>query len=264
MNWLKTLTGKVASRFDRSSGQRSEPTLDAPVAPPPLVNHDAIDRVDPYAFQATHRRMAWLLKLSTMTNVALMAVAVIEASAISELVPLQKLQLALVRIEPNDDKMTKVDPASLVRILPITQDAPGFDLAMESFVRRYARILLEIDKVSQDDRMREANLYSDAEYWKKFIADHLTEIKTALAQGVNRSIVVESADRVSMSPKGVARYAVDLVQTDVQDGKPLPPKHLRVYMALTSMPNTVRPSERFENPLGFRVLDLVKKEKGGS
>lgn len=247
----------------REKLMRCEPVLGPPPPVSPVVDHDPVNRVDPYSFQATHRRLAWLLKLSTMTNIALMSVAVIEASAIAELVPLQKLSLALVRIEPRDDRMEKVDPAGLVRIEPLTKDVPAYDVAMESFVRHYVRILLEIDKVSQDDRMREANLYSDADYWKTFIHDHLTPIKTGLTQGLSRSIVVESADRISRHA-GVDRYAVDLVQTDSEDGKTVETKKLRVYMAVTSRPNTVRVGERFENPLGFRVLDLILKERGNS
>lgn len=231
--------------------------------PPAPVDHDAYRAADPYAFEAAHRRLAWMFRLSAMTNTGLVAVIIIQASAVAQLVPCQKLDLGLVRIEPRDDRAERVDPASLVRVLPITKETPGFDLLMESFTRRYTRILLEIDAVSQADRMREANLHSDADYWKRFIADRKKEIDRAQESGLNRSIVVESADRISMRD-GVARYAVDIVQTDARDGKATESKRLRVYLAVTSRPHTVRQSEKFENPLGLRVLDLVLKERGNS
>ncbi|MEW5728050.1 MAG: VirB8/TrbF family protein [Pseudomonadota bacterium] len=235
----------------------------APTPPVPVVNHDGVRAADPYAFEAAHRRLAWQFRLSVMVIVALCAVVVIQASSVAELVPCQKVQMGLLRIEPRDDRAVKVDPASLVRVLPITRDTPGFDLMMESFVRRYTRLLLEIDRVSQDDRMREANLYSDADWWKRFIRERKKEIDDAIASGLNRSIVVESADRISMRD-GIGRYAVDLVQIDSRDGKTVETKHLRAYVAVTSRPHTVRESEKFENPLGLRVLDLAKKERGNS
>jgi type IV secretory pathway component VirB8 len=231
--------------------------------PPAVVDHDAVRAADPYTFEAAHRRLAWMFRVAAMTNVGLIAVVVIQTSAISTLVPLKEVQLGLVRIEERDGRAVPVDPASLVRVLPITKETPGFDLLMESFVRRYVRLLLEIDTVSQGDRMREANLHSDADYWKRFISDRKKEIDRALDSNLNRSIVVESADRIAMKD-GVARYAVDLVLTDTRNGSPVETKRLRAYVAVTSRPHTVRESEKFENPLGLRVLDLVLKERGNS
>lgn len=249
--FLRRLKGKVRKRRRRG------------IVPPAIVNHDGLRAVDPYAFEAAHRRLAWMLRLSVMTNAGLLMGVVVLASAISTLVPLQKIELGLVRIEERDGGAVQVDPASLVRVLPITKETPGFDLLMESFVRRYARMLLEIDKVSQGDRMREANVHSDADWWKRFIKDRKKEIDDAIDTGLNRSVVVESADRISMRD-GVGRYAVDLVQTDVRGGKTVETKRLRAYVAVTSRPHTVRETEKFENPLGLRVLDLALKERGNS
>lgn len=245
----------------RRPAEPSPPGDAAPPAKPQPVNHDRFRNQDPYAFESAHRRLAWLFRLSTATNIALAAVVVVEASAIATLVPLQKVQFGLVRFE--GDRTEKVDPASLVRVLPITKETQGFDLMMETFVRRYVRILREIDSVSQGDRMREANLYSDADWWKRFTGRYVKEIEQAIATGLNRSIVVESADRISMRD-GVGRYAVDITQTDRRDGKVIESKKLRVYLAVTSRPHTVRESEKYENPLGLRVLDVSVKERGNS
>ncbi|CCG42491.1 VirB8/TrbF family protein [Magnetospirillum molischianum] len=232
-----------------------------PVGPAP-VDHDRLRGVDPYAFETAHRRLAWMFRLSAMTNAGLVAVVIVEAAAISALVPVQKVQLGLVRVEPAGERTVPVDPASLVRVLPITRDTPGFDLLMESFVRRYVRLLLEIDRVTQGDRMREANLHSDGGWWKQFAARH-KEIERAVETGLNRSIVVESADRISLRD-GIGRYAVDFVQTDARDGKSVETRRLRAYVAVTSRPHTVRDHEKYENPLGLRVLDLTLKERGNS
>ncbi len=254
---LGQLRRLITRRRNRARRRRARHAAPAP------VNHDGLRAADPYAFEAAHRRLAWMFRLSTMTNVALAAVAVVEASAISTLVPLQKVQLGLVRIEARDDQTSRVDPASLVRVLPITKETPGFDLLMESFVRRYVRILLEIDAVSQGDRMREANLQSEPDWWKRFTGERVKEIDRAIDGGLSRSIVVESADRISMRD-GIGRYAVDFVQIDKRDGKIVETKRLRAYLAATSRPHTVREAEKFENPLGLRVLDVALKERGNS
>lgn len=238
-------------------GRRREPVLG-----PPPADHDSVRALDPYAFESAHRRLAWMLRISAMTNVGQLAVIIVLASAIATLVPLKTVQLGLVRIDPAQDRAVPVDPAALVRVLPITRETPGFDLLMESFVRRYVRLLLEIDTVTQADRMREANLHSDAAWWKQFATRH-KEIERAVETGLNRSIVVESADRISLRD-GIGRYAVDFVQTDQRNGLVVETRRLRAYVSVTSRPHTVREAEKFENPLGLRVLDLALKERGNT
>lgn len=247
--------GRPASRL------RRKPRAVLPRPAP--VNHDAHATADPYAFEAAHRRLAWMFRISAMFNIGLFAVVIIQTAAIAELVPLKEVQLGLIRVEPRTDQAVTIDPAERVRVLPITRETPGFDLLLESFVRRYVRILLEIDTVSQGDRMREANLHSDADWWKRFVAERKKEIDRAQGTGLDRSVVVESADRISLHD-GIARYAVDVVQTDKRDGQVVESKRLRAYIAVTSRPHTVRPSEKYENPLGIRVLDLSLKERGNS
>jgi len=235
-----------------------------PVEPgPAIVDHSATRAADPYAFEAAHRRLAWMLRLVSMICIGLFMVVLVLVSAISELVPLQKVQMGLVRIEERDGRAVPVDPASLVRVLPITRETPGFDLMMEAFVRRYARVLLEIDGVSQGERMREANIHSDTDWWKRFMTERKAEIDKAIDSGLTRSIVVESADRISMRDN-VGKYAVDFVQIDKRGGKEVETRKVRAYLAVTSRPHTVRESEKFENPLGLRVLDVALKERGNS
>ncbi len=126
---------------------------------------------------------------------------------------------------------------------------------LESFVRRYVRLILEIDKVSQTDRMQRAALFSEARFWDAFGKERFKSIEKALDGGLNRSIMVESADLVARRG-GVSRYAVDFVQTDERKGALIETKKLRAYLAVTAAPQTVQKSEQYENPAGFRVIDL--------
>jgi type IV secretion system protein VirB8 len=155
----------------------------------------------------------------------------------------------------------KVDPASQVRVIPVTKDTPGFDIMVESFVRRYTRQLLEIDAVSQDDRMQQANAASDAKFWERFMGERAKEIRAAIDSGLERSVVVESASKLS-ERDGVQRWMVAFEQVDSRKGDTPTRKKLHAYYAVTSRPAVVRESERFENPLGLRVLDVALKERG--
>lgn len=247
----------VAGSAEPSDSQVKEDTAPAP------VNHTAHNNADPYSFAAAHRRLAWMFRLVVMICVGQFAVIISQASAISMLTPLKEVQMGLVRIEERSDKMVPVDPASLVRVLPVTKDTPGFDIMLEAFARRYVRIILEIDKASQDDRMREANLHSDGEWWKRFIKERKKEIDAAINSGLERSIVIETADRIS-GRNGTYRYAVDFVQIDKRNGEIVEKKRLRAYLPVVLRPHTVREEEKFENPHGLRVLDMPLKERGNS
>jgi len=246
----------------RDKGVAAPPAIAAGETPAP-TGHESVRRADPFAFEVAHRRLAWMFRVSAMMNVGLFAVVIVEASAIAELVPLQHLQLGLVRIEPSTDRTVKVDPASLVRIEPIAAGVEGYDLMLEAFVRRYVRLILEIDKVSQTDRMKRAAMFSEGKFWSQFGKERFGAIEKALDSGLNRSIVVESADLISRRT-GVSRYAVDFVQRDEREGKPVEAKKLRAYVAVAARPQTVEKSEQYENPAGFRVIDLALKERGNS
>lgn len=235
--------------------------------PPPdeatPINHDSVRRADPYAFEVAHRRLAWMFRVSTMMNVGLFAVVIVEASAIAQLVPLQKLKLGLIRIEPSTDRVVQVDPATRVRILPITETTEGFDLLMKSFVRRYVPLVKQIDPESQATRMHEARAYSDGDFWKVFAPERLAEFKGAGKTGLVRSIVVETATRLPTGGKE-RLYAVDFVQTDQRGGEIVETRSLRAYLTVTTRPQTVPESESYENPLGIRVLNMTVQLRGRS
>ena len=212
---------------------------------------------DPYGFRVSHRRMAWLLRLSTGTNVVLGACLVMALSAVSTMLPLKTTQIALVRSDPTDNR--------LYRIEPIEQSVDGFDLLMESMARRYVRNLLEIDTVTQTERFREAFRMTDKKFYERFRKERIETdaVQDALDSGLTRSITVESIDRVDAF-NGSYKYAVDFVQTDVRKGDVVETRKLRAYLNMTTRPHEVRNADKYENPLGITILDLILKERGNS
>ena len=189
-----------------------------------------------------------------MINVALIALAIVLSSAISVMMPLKEVRVALLRVDTEDNRVYRVEP--------ITKYVSGFDLIMEQMAKRYVRLILEIDDTSQTDRFLEAFLYSDDVFYEKFKKERIDtdEIKKAIDSGLNRSIVVESADLIS-ERDDVRRYAVDFQQIDFRKGKEIERKNLRAYLAMTTRPHEVTESEKYDNPHGIRIVDMSIKEK---
>ena len=70
----------------------------------PEPKHANILQADPFAYKTAHRRMAWLLRLSVGTNVALAICVVARIQALVSLVPLKQTEIALLRADPGDDR----------------------------------------------------------------------------------------------------------------------------------------------------------------
>ena len=231
----------------RLSLRKKKPALEKP-------DHSALMEADPYAFASAHRRLAWVLKLLAVSHVAVLGIAAALASGFWVLLPLKEVVPMLVRADPADDRVYRIEP--------ISRDVEGFSLLLESAARRFVKLVLEIDPVSQRDRLDEAFAMADGEYRAKFIRERIDTgaLDDAIEGGLNRSVVVESAQRLS-GREGVFTYAVDFVQIDERRGREIGRKPLRAYLSITTRPLEARGEDRFENPLGFTVLDLALKEK---
>jgi type IV secretion system protein VirB8 len=87
-----------------------------------------------------------------------------------------------------------------------------------------------------------------------------TVIEEAIKDGLNRSITIKGAYQVD-AYDGVYLYVVEFLQTD-RIGREKPKRrHLRAFLEMTPRPHDVRAAERFENPLGIRVLGMSIKEQ---
>ena len=220
--------------------------------------HAAVGRADPYAFEVAHRRLAWMLRISASLNVGLFALLALALGAIATLVPLKTTEIALVHADAQDNR--------LYRIEPLSQTVEGFDLVLEDKARRYVRLLLEIDPITQTQRFREAFRMTDRAFYERFRKDRIESqaVQDAIASGLTRSVMVESVDRIDESG-GIYKYAVDFVQTDERGGAVVERKKLRAYLSLTLRArDDVPEADKYENPLGITVLDLVLKSRGNS
>lgn len=227
---------------------------------PKSEGHASAAELDPYSFQASHRRQAWMLRLSVGIIFALAAGLVVALNTISELVPLKTTEFALIRTYCEDDRTYSVEQVS--------KELKGFDIFMEARARRFVKILLEIDSVTQEERQREASQMADTEYWKKFRRERIDsgEIRKAIERGIDREITIETVTVIpTLTSENEFKFAVDYTQTDSRNGAVMEgsPKKLRAFLSMETRPQQNIPlSEKFTNPFGAYVTDLVLRNRG--
>lgn len=230
-----------AGNLDDASSDQVQKSLQGSVA-----------KADPYSFQVAHRRLAWLLRISAGGNVALCFVIVVQANAISAMLPLKTTEVALVRSYDANDK--------IYRIEPISRSVPGFDVALEGFAKRFARECLEVDSVTQVERMRWCSRSSDGKFFERFTKERREQVEKDLKAGLTRSAPVDTAERLE-AVGGTYKYAVELKYIDKRNGSLIEERQMRVYLNIAQRPQRVGPADKYENPHGFTVLDLSLKER---
>lgn len=238
MDWLKKI---------RPGGEKEETLPGSP--------HGAAAAADPYAFQAAHRRLAWMLRLSAGTNIVLGAAVTALVSMFSVMLPLKETEIALVRTDPADDR--------IYRIEPITEHTEGFQLLMESMARRYVQLVLAIDPVTSNERYREASRMTARALSERLREERIEteEVRDAIASGLTREIRVESVDGIT-SFGGDHKFAVDFTQVDARGGKTVQQKKLRAYLSMTTRRQELREEDKYMNPLGVVVTAMTLKERG--
>src|SRR3546814_18072429 len=90
-------------------------------------------------------------------------------------------------------------------------------------------------------RRRTVMRMTDANYWKKFVREHKSEIEDGIKSGLVRSITVESANRLEVSGR-VYKYAVDFVHTDNRNCTVIEQKKVRADHNHTTTPHKTHPA----------------------
>ena len=222
----------------------------------PFHDHSGVRAVDPYAFQVAHRRLAWMLRISAGMNIALVAGLVMTLSSFQALLPLKETQLALLRVDPADQRIYRVEPISV--------EADGFKLLLEQRAQRFVIDLLEVDPVTQAARFRDALGVAGNELRPQLIRDFADSglVDDILKAGLTREIHIVSVDHLRSFSVGVYKLAVDYERIDRKGEKVTAREELRAYLSMAALADTVRESEKYENPLGIRVLALSIKFRG--
>ncbi len=219
-----------------------------------LMKHDGFRSQDPFSFAIAHRRLAWLLRISAAINIVLALAFTVSISAFSSLLPLKEVRFAFLKTDQADNRVYQIEP--------ISKDMDGFQLFLEQKARRYVRLMLEIDSVTQGIRFQEAFAMTDNVFYKRFRRERIesNEITKAIKSGITRSITIESVDMIEINSPNY-KFAVDFIQTDKRGGNLVERKYARAYLTMTTRPQEVKQNAEIENPLGIIVLDMILKEK---
>lgn len=215
-----------------------------------LPDHQAIRQADPYGYETYQLKLAWLFRMSFMTNIVLLVVVLMLIGSFNAVLPLKEIRVALLRADPSDNR--------IYRIEPIRQGVDGFDLVLEVKAKEFVHKLLTIDIVTQQNFINDAMKMAAPPFAVKFKQDRLSAIQKLLNQGIKRHIDIVSVDHLNSLQPSIYKLVVDFVQTDFSsNGKQLQRKSLRAYVAMTTAIKEVPEAQKYENPLGIRVEDMT-------
>lgn len=226
-----------------------EEVLNEPALLPEEGKHAATIAADPFSFQAAHRRLAWLLRISAGTNVALVCAVIALVALINSLFPLKEKELGLLRAHPADNRIYAVDP--------IKKSADGYKLLLESNVRRYVGLILSVNPITHNRDLNEAAQFTDLGFMKKFQRIWLSsdDYQRLLKRKVFREVRVTDAHLAEAAGINY-RWVLTVEYVDKLDGREIGRGKRRVWMHHQTRPHDVSEANKFMNPAGMFVVDL--------
>lgn len=243
---------KKESRFAFLKIKNKQSDASKTVSEPEIGNHSSVLEADPFAFKTAARRNAFFLRFFVTYSAAATLAVIVLVSSITSLFPLKTTEFVLLRVDPNDDRIYQVEPVSV--------DVPGYELMVEKIARRFVREILTIDEVTQNSRFDRVRRYSDSAFFNTYIKENKDLISRALSDGLNRSITIQGANKI-VRYDDIYQFVVEFTQTD-RIGREKPTvRKLRAYLELAPRPQEVKEVDKFENPLGIRVLNMAVKEQ---
>lgn len=261
MGWLgkllQNMRDKRAAYLEQKNNQVADKKA-GQLIPATNGRHGMAVASDPFAFQAAHRRLAWMLRMSAGMNIAQLASIIVLVSVIAEMVPLK--EKVPFWILPADEDVVRF------QIKPVVEDVDAFNVMLEGMARRYVKARLEIDAVTQSERMREVSRLTERKHWQKFKEEWIDSgrITDAIKDGVDREIRIESANRVT-SLTGDYKFAIDFTRIDKRDGRQVGELvQLRAYLSMVKSNRNVSIEEKYQNPFGITVTDMILRSRGNS
>lgn len=244
------MANRAANLKNRKTKDRSGESVVVPAG-----RHASAAAADPYSFEASHKRLAWMFRLSVGMNIALVALGVIQTNTIAEMVPLKE-KIPYWIIPADEDEIR-------FQIKPVVEDVNAFDVELEGKARRYVKARLEINSVTQEERMREVSRMTERSEWKSFQKEWIDsgKITDAIKDGLDREIIIESANKIA-SLTGDHKFAIDFTRIDRRDGRQIgEPVQLRAYISMVSTPKAVTLENKYINPFGITVTDMILRAR---
>ncbi|MBL0929421.1 MAG: hypothetical protein IBJ15_04775 [Alphaproteobacteria bacterium] len=211
----------------------------------------------------SHRRVLWTARiLAVICGMETLAIVAM-AFALAALVPLKRVEIALLQVTPAQDQV--------VRVMPLRTDMPGIDVLTRAHVAEYvvSRNTVVPDLPTMQARLDLVRSRSTTEVWQELVEIQRQFLADAMTRRLSRSVEVLSVTR-DPGRGGVRPGArptetvwfVEFATTDTYS-RPEDPGNgrklrLRAQLVIDFRPITMRRGEldvlESTNPLGFTVL----------
>jgi type IV secretory pathway component VirB8 len=186
---------------------------------------------------------------------SLLVMNIAQAASIMTLLPLYKIVPVMITVSDKEEQV--------VRAQPIADTAPSALFLIEKEVRQYVK---ERHTVSQDDAInlgrwsQSVKQMSSDGVFEGFMVETKPILESAKLGKFTRAITIDSAQKTEGgTPRSGTIWRVDFTAYDRTVGQGLADtqetrKAFTVEMRVMLLPREVTYSQRFVNPLGFKVM----------
>ena len=226
----------------------------SPVPAPDVSGVAAFADKNPLSTALFVHRQTTYLRVFVAVSVLFAVVILMQAAAISNLLPLKKTEFALVHTFGPEEQLYRVEPLS--------QDIDGLMLFLEKRVGRWVQLVFALDRPTQEVRWQEAVHMTDSALWNRMQKTFVDRkaIAKVLSDGLTREVEIKGASQVAEQEDGNRLFVVDFVQRDFSNARQIKEQVLRGYVVVTLRPKEVIQADRYLNPLGVTVVDFKLQE----
>lgn len=196
------------------------------------------------------RKEEYLLRLSSLINIGLLAIVILLCIIIKTILPLQKIEPVFLSTTNADNQVYWVEP--------LDKKEKAFRLITESLIRQYIEARESIDLQTEEERFGYVRWLSNFNVKEEFNSDFDKDkkeneaIKRAklfkLSKGVNVVVVDFLSDTQLQADFEIYEYKRST-------GEIVSKKEARATIKIIYEPEKVEAKNRFMNPLGLRVVD---------
>lgn len=195
-----------------------------------------------------HRRQAWTIRVLAVCCVFLALSAAALAFAIASLVPLKRVDIALLQVANSGEQV--------VEVKPLRADMPVMDVMTRAWVQEYVQMRNTIvaDKAAMDDRIFFVRERSSQPVFLEYAERNRNFLPNALAQRLVRNVQIRAVTRDRARN---AIWFVDFVTTDTVPEREPQTRSFRAQIVVEYKPRLTTAGEldtrNLVNPFGFTV-----------
>jgi type IV secretory pathway component VirB8 len=204
----------------------------------------------PSAFDTghSHRRLVWAARLLGVVAMAEAFAIMALAFALFSLVPLKRVEVALLQVSPSSEQV--------VEVKPLRADLPVIEVMTRGWVREYVMTRNSIvpDNDAMVPRLRWINERSSRPVWNEFMERQRAFLVQAISQRLTRTVRVRAVTR---DTRRASLWFVDFDTTDSLPDGSVGTRSFRAQILVEFEPRITRAGDldirEIDNPFGFKV-----------